>query len=91
MEEEPNDEDLQTRHGNHHKALDDAEVENATLRAPDRAEVSVFSGAEVLLVAVDGGELRGQLEYGLFEDRGLLRRGALLGGEFGALFVLNLF
>lgn len=55
LEEEPDDEDLQTRHCNHHQALDDAEVEYATLRAPDRAEVSVFSRPEVLLVAVDGG------------------------------------
>jgi hypothetical protein len=55
LEEEPNDEDLQTRHCDHHQALDDAKVENATLRAPDCAEVSVFSCPEVLLVAVDGG------------------------------------
>lgn len=57
LEEESDDKDLQTTHGNHHGALDQAEVDDSSLRASDGAEVSVLSRAEVLLVSCDGGQL----------------------------------
>jgi hypothetical protein len=57
LEEEPNDKNLEGAHGNDESNLDEAEVNDPLLRAADRAEVSVLSGAEVLLVPGDGGKL----------------------------------
>lgn len=51
LEEEANDEHLQASHSNHHQALNNAEVKDSLLGAPDSAEVTVFSGTEVLLVS----------------------------------------
>lgn len=92
LEEEPDDEDLQTCHAHHHQALDDREVEYPPLRAPDGGEVPVLARPEVLLVARDGGELAGELEDRFFKRGRLFWGRALLGGDLGvALFVLDLF
>ncbi len=58
LKEEPDDKDLQRSHGDHHEALDDREVEDPSFGRPDRAEVPVLSGAEVLLIPRHGRELR---------------------------------
>jgi len=49
LEEEPHNQNLQTSHAHHHDHLDQAEVEDSLLRAPDRAEVSVLAGSKVFL------------------------------------------
>lgn len=91
LEKEADNEDLQSCHGHNQARLHQTEVEYPLLGALDGAEVAVLARAEVFLVAGDGGELRGELEDGFFEDRGLLGGGALLGWDFGAGgFVLNL-
>jgi len=59
---------LQPCHAHHHQTLYHREVEDALLGAANRAEVSVLAGAEVFLVAVDGGELRGEFLDRFFED-----------------------
>ena len=53
-EEHPHDKDLQASHANHHSALQQAEVEHSLLCTPDRAEVPVFTCAEVFLLASKG-------------------------------------
>jgi hypothetical protein len=90
LEEEAHDEDLQASHAYHHQTLDDGEVEDSLLGAPDGAEVSVLAGAEVFLVSADGGELGRQFLDGFFEHRCLFVGRALFGGELGASFVFNL-
>ena len=77
LKEKPDDEDLQAGHADHQSALHHAEVEDPALGALDRAEVSILARAEVLLVAVDGGEVAGDFEDGLFERGGLFGGGAL--------------
>ena len=57
LEEEPHDKHLEGTHAYDQAALDQAEVDDAPLRAPYRAEVPVFPGAEILLVARDRREL----------------------------------
>lgn len=54
LEEETDNEHLKARHGNHHQALDDTEIEDSPFRTPHGAEVAVLSGTEVLLVSGDG-------------------------------------
>jgi hypothetical protein len=54
LEEEPDDEDLQASHTDHHQALNDAEIEDPSFRAPYCAEIPVLAGAEVLLISRDG-------------------------------------
>ena len=56
-EEHLHDEYLQSGHGNHQSALDQAEVEDALLRALDRAEIPILPGAEVLLLPDHGRHL----------------------------------
>ena len=90
LEKESHDEHLQACHSHHHKRLDNTQVEDSSLCAPDRAEVAVLSCAEVLLVAGDGGELARQLEDRLLEGGGLLWRCALLRWQACALLVLDL-
>lgn len=90
LEKEPHYEDLQASHCDHNQTLQDAEVEDTLLRASYGREISVFSGAEVFLVSVDGRQLGGDFENGFFEDGGLLRSRALFGRKLCACFVLNL-
>jgi hypothetical protein len=91
LEEEPDNEDLQSGHDNHQAAFHQGEVEDPPLGAPDSAEIPVFTCAEVLLVSRDGGQLGAELEDGFFEDGRLFRGRALLGGESsGAVLVLDL-
>jgi hypothetical protein len=91
LEEEPHDEHLQPRHCHYKSTLHQAEVEDALLGALDSAEVAVLACAEVFLIAGDGGQLCGEFEDGLFENGGLFRGGALLGGDGGAsCFVFDL-
>lgn len=78
MEEEPNNKDLQTSHGDHHDTLDDTEVEDPLLRAPHGAEVPVLPCPEVFLVAADRRKLPGQLEDRFLERRRLFWRCPLL-------------
>jgi len=92
LEKESHDKDLQPSHHNHHNPLNDAKVEYAPLRTPYSAKVAVLARAEVLLIPVDGGELAGDFEDGLFERGVLFGGGALLGGELsGTGLVLDLF
>ena len=51
LEEEPHDKYLQPGHAHHHQALNHAEVEDPPLSAPNCAEISVLSRAEVLLIS----------------------------------------
>lgn len=90
LEEEAHDKNLQACHGHHHERLNNTQVEDSPLSAPDRAEVAVLSCAEVLLVARDGRELARQLEDRLLKRSGLLWRCALLGWQACALLILNL-
>lgn len=90
LEEKAHDEHLQASHGDHHERLNNAQVEDSPLCAPDRAEVAVLSGAEVLLVTCDSGELAGELEDRLLKGTGLLWRCTLLGWQACALLVFNL-
>lgn len=73
LEEEPDDEDLQSSHANDKTNLDHAEVDNSLLGTVDRAEISVLAGSEVLLVSRNGRELARDLEDRLFQNRSLLR------------------
>lgn len=91
LEEEAHNKDLQRSHGNHHQRLDHTEVENPTLGTPNGTEVTVLTCAEVLLVAGDGGELRGELVDRLLQTGGLFGASTLTGGKLGALFVLDLY
>ena len=91
LEEEADDENLQSAHANHHGALNETEVDDPALRAADGAEVSVLARAEVLLVPRDGGQLARHLVDGFFEFRGLFRGRPLLGRELRLLFVLDLY
>jgi hypothetical protein len=91
LEEEPNDQNLQSRHPNHHANLDQTEIEDPVLGTPDRAEVPVFSCAEVFLHATDGAELAAHFEDRIFERGGLFRRCAgFLREKGGAGLVFDL-
>lgn len=67
LEEEADNKHLQSSHGHDHQNLDDAEVDDSLFCAADGAEVAVLTGAEVFLVAGDGGQLARELEQGLLE------------------------
>lgn len=54
LEEEPDDNNLQRRHGDNHADLDHAEVDNSLLGAVHSAKVAVLTRAEVLLVTRNG-------------------------------------
>lgn len=54
LEEEAHNKHLQSSHGDHHQALNHAEIEDTTLGTADSAEVAVLTSAEVLLVTRDG-------------------------------------
>ncbi len=91
LEEEPHNKYLQPSHTNHQPALHHTKIKYPTLRTLDSAEVSILARAEVLLIAVDGGEVAGDFHDGFFEGGGLFGGGALFGGEEGGgRFVLNL-
>lgn len=90
LEEEPNDEDLQRPHADNKATLDQAKVDDSPLGVFNRVEVSVLSGAEVLLVSGDGGDLAGDLVDGLLHNCRALRRGALLGRQLCPRFILDL-
>lgn len=49
LEEEPHNEDLQSRHRNHHQPLNDTKIEDPPLGTPDRAEIPVLSCPKVFL------------------------------------------
>jgi len=53
LEKEPYDEHLETGHGNHQCRLHQREIEDSPFRAPDSAEVPVFSCPKVFLLPVD--------------------------------------
>ena len=89
-EEHPHDEDLQASHADHDSAFQQTEVEHSLLRAPDRAEVPVFTCAEVLLLAGEGGDLAGHAEDGLLNTAELLGRCAGFLGEVCARLVFDL-
>ena len=57
LEEESDDENLQSSHADHHPDLNKAEIENTLFRAPHRAEVAVFARAEILLHPCYGAQL----------------------------------
>jgi len=90
LEKEPHNEYLQTRHCNHHDALDNAEIEYPTLCTPDRAKIAVFACTEVFLIAIDGGKLAREFEDGFFQRGLLVRCTALFAGQFSSGFVFNL-
>jgi hypothetical protein len=54
LEEELNNENLESTHANHQRHLDQAEVDDPLLRAADGAEVAVLAGTEIFLVSRDG-------------------------------------
>jgi hypothetical protein len=91
LEEEPDDQNLQSRHANHHSHFNQAEIEDSTFCAPDCAKIPVLSCAEIFLHAADSAELAADFEDGIFERRGLLRGSAgFLGEESGAGLVFDL-
>lgn len=51
LEKETDDKDLESSHADDEAGLDQAEVDNPLLSAPDGAEVAVLACAEVLLVS----------------------------------------
>ena len=57
LEEESNHQDLQRRHPNHHRNLNQAEVKNPALGTSHRAEVSILTRPEILLHPRDGRQL----------------------------------
>jgi hypothetical protein len=71
LEKEPHNKNLQPGHRNHQKHLHNRKLKDPLLSRPDGAKIAVLACSEVLLLAVDGGELGGELEEGFFE-RGLL-------------------
>lgn len=90
LEKEPDDKNLQTSHTNHQPTLNDAKIEDTRLSALNSAEITILACTEVLLHAVDGRQLAWNFVDGLFEGRGLFGRSALLAGEFGTGFILDL-
>jgi hypothetical protein len=88
--EHPDDKDLQASHADHHGALQQAEVEHSLFCAPHRAEVPVFTCAEVFLLTGEGGDLAGHAEDGLFHAAELLGRCAGFLGEVCAGLVFDL-
>ena len=54
LEEEPDNENLQSCHTHHHQALNYTKVENPPLCTPNGAEVTILSRAEIFLIASDG-------------------------------------
>jgi hypothetical protein len=91
LEEEPHNENLQSRHGHNESTLHQAKIENALLGALDSRKVAVLARAKVLLVAGDCGQLCRKLEDGFFEDGSLLGGGTLLRGNLCAgCFVFDL-
>ena len=53
LEKEPDHQNLQTSHTNHHAHFDHTEVEDSLLRTPDCAEIAVLSCPEVFLHSAD--------------------------------------
>ena len=90
LEEEPDDEHLESSHTDDKTTLDHAEVLDSLLCAPDGAEVSVLASTEVLLVTSDGRQLARNLVDGLFQCRCNTRIASFLGRQVHASFVLNL-
>jgi hypothetical protein len=74
LEEEPNNEYLQTTHGDYHGDLDQTKVDNSGLGASDGAEVSVLSRAKVFLVSGYGRQQPRDLIDGFLECAGLFWR-----------------
>lgn len=62
LEEEPDHQDLQDSHSHHHDHFDQTKVENSLFRTPDRTEVPVLSGAEILLHPADRTQLSADFE-----------------------------
>ena len=89
-EEHPHDEDLQASHADHDSAFQQAEVEHSLLCTPDRAEVPVFTCAEVFLLTGEGGDLAGHAEDGLLDAAELLGSCAGFLGEVCARLVFDL-
>jgi len=54
LEEEPDNEDLQACHTDHHQALNNAQIEDPSFSTPHCTEIPVLAGAEVLLISRDG-------------------------------------
>lgn len=73
LEKEPDNQNLQCRHTDHHTHFHQAEVEYSLLRAPDCAKVSVLSGSEIFLHPADRAQLAAHFENGVLQGRGLLR------------------
>lgn len=78
LEEHSDNKDLKTGHGDNHDTLEQREVEDSALSAPDGAKISVLSCTEVLLLSGNGAELAGQLEDTLLQLGDLLRSRTLL-------------
>jgi hypothetical protein len=68
LEEEPDDKDLEGTHAHDQRGLNQTEVDDSLLCAPDRAKVPVFARAEIFLVPADGRQLARDLEKRLFES-----------------------
>jgi len=73
LEKETNNEYLKPSHAYHHQALNDAEIEDSPFCTPNRAEIAILSGAEVLLVPCNSRELARELENGFLQRRCLFR------------------
>lgn len=91
LEKEPHNKHLQPRHRNHHQTLNNAEIENPSLGAAHSAKVAVLARTEVFLVSRNGRQEVRYLCDGFFDGGGLFGVCALSGGEFGFLFVFDLF
>lgn len=89
-EEHPDHEHLQTCHAYHQSTLHKTEVEDALLGAPDSAEISVLSRAEILLLPRQCRDLARQLEYCLLYAAQLLGRGPGFLRQACSRLVLNL-
>lgn len=76
---EPHNRNLHPRHRHHHQHLNQTEIKDPLLRAPDRAEIPVLPRPEIFLHAGHGAQLPAH-----FEDE-VFKCGVLFGGGAGFL------
>lgn len=67
LEKEPDHQDLQGSHTDHHQHLDQTEIENPLFRTPDSTKVAVLPGPEILLHPADRAQLAADFVHHVFE------------------------
>jgi hypothetical protein len=90
LEKEAHDKDLQPSHGHHQQALNNAEVEDASLGAAHGTEIAVLARTEVFLVTGDCRQHSRHFHDRLLDNARLLGAGALFGWKLCFLLVFDL-